>query len=279
MINNHTRWQLASHLISAKKNVDSLLYISSNRNKMSTELYADRVRKIKKEFCISSCIVIDSLSKHSKEEFKEKYPTIKTLYYERNKNSAHRDNNYTPKLSNNLDDLLTYMKFTLLCIRYKCQETLPRILHLDFMPHDRELFRILENVNPEKEKLIHEKKSLFFNPSRTGYSSEKQVQLDDSPNLVENVADLDYVSQNNIDITVLFRDGINLYEGMQNRQDSLITMNVSLDTNSWVNFNSKQLHKFEQLTDLKIIDNFGLLQPLDKLNEKQIHSFFQLFSF
>lgn len=267
MNTNQQKWALADQLISAKQNVDSLLFLLKNERKIPYIIEKKRVQDIKQQFCISTCNVLSSLSKDTISRLKKEYTSIYDLYYERNKKQAHRDKNFETKLPQDLNELVMYFKTTLLLVREKCSDILPENITLDFLPWDSDSFRLLEGITADKESEIRNKKAKLFNSKFRNHLPK---------NTVEDLNDLDYVDKTQ-NISVLIVEGLTIYEGLQNRQKSFITLNAKFDTNIWPTFNQKTLKTYEKLCELEVIDRFGIITPPEELSSKQITFLYKLF--
>lgn len=93
------------------------------------------------------------------------------------------------------------------------------------MAYDRNLFRFVNMITPEIENKLNE---LLYNQkkSNNNYSKDFKVFNNDTED-IRTITDLN-------DYAVLFDNGINLKEGLQNRQDACIKINVLFNQNIWV---------------------------------------------
>ncbi|MCQ2434286.1 MAG: hypothetical protein MJ062_03500 [Oscillospiraceae bacterium] len=66
------------------------------------------------------------------------------------------------------------------------------------------------------------------------------------------------------DYCVVFNDGINIYEGVQERQDSAIKVNILYGENMWCSMSEKSLEEYQELEKLGAFDDFSIPQPPPK---------------
>lgn len=79
-----------------EKSIDTMLYLSENGEKLSMIDIREEVNEVKRKFYVNACIVLDKcFPKQKKEICKDEL--IESVYYERDKNYAHKDDNYNFK--------------------------------------------------------------------------------------------------------------------------------------------------------------------------------------
>ena len=94
------KWELAYYLIDAKKSIDTIMFMNQNKDKLNNISYKDNLKKCLSDFHIKCGIVLDNYIKASKEKkinICERNKLIRKVYYERDKNSAHKDANYVDR--------------------------------------------------------------------------------------------------------------------------------------------------------------------------------------
>ena len=90
-----TSWELARYLIDAKKVIDSLMYIDINNDKMRNLDLRSIINEKERLFYINLVVVIDNcFNKKESKELKRTDSIIDSIYYERDKNNAHKDIDY-----------------------------------------------------------------------------------------------------------------------------------------------------------------------------------------
>ena len=90
------KWELARYLIDGKKSVDTVLFLVENGSKVSNIDIRQEVNDAKQKFYVSICVVMDKCFPGKKKTICSN-PIISAIYYERDKNFAHKGDNYTAK--------------------------------------------------------------------------------------------------------------------------------------------------------------------------------------
>ena len=139
-----SEWELARYVIDAKKCIDSIMFISDNLSKLRHIDIKKRTNSIRNEFFINCCIILDDTFGKCKKELCNSDEVIKSLYYERDKNTAHKDINYKAKIYKSFREMIIDMKCQLKHLKKVCKDYLPVELTLDFVSHDKELFRLID---------------------------------------------------------------------------------------------------------------------------------------
>lgn len=256
-------WELARYLIDAKKNVDSLIYIEKNIKELAYINLKEKIRNIQMSFYLNLCYILDDVYSNGKKKKICENQIIDSIYKERDKDKAHKDKNYLKPTYNSIKDMINVMKNQILEVRKVCYNNIPIVLTLDFVPHDKELFRYINGLNKEKEDKIKQKKY-----------SDTMVKGNNTKKIFDDTEDIKNINSNNIkNYAVLINDGINLYEGIQERQDACIKLNVLFNGNLWVEFNEKNRKMIEQLIENNLIDKYGMPIPKEKINKEQIDLF------
>ena len=140
---------------------------------------------------------------------------------------------------------------------------MPSVITLDFVSHDKKLFRLIHQINKsEEEKIKKEKYTNILNKDRI---SRKLF------NDTEEYKNLEAKEIHNYAVEV--KDGINLYEGIQERQDALIKLNLLFSGNIWVSFNENNKNIIEQLVKNGLINEYGMPLPISKMNKEKFELF------
>ena len=254
------KWELTRYLIDAKKCVDSLLYMSENGEQLQ---YIDLRKKVadkKRDFYISCCIVLDNHIKNTgfkKRDLCNKDEIIQAMYYERDKNCAHKDENYKAKHYSSISEIAHDMKIQLQHIRSVCANSIPIVITLDFVSHDRELFRALHRINAVEEDAIYRKKYPFRNIVNT--NSTKGTK---NYSVFQDTEDLRDIPNECINqYAVVMDDGLCFNEGVQTRQDACIRINVLHGQNVWCSLDQKEFETIKELIRLGCFDEYGIPQP------------------
>ena len=256
----------------------------------------DKLRQI---FYINLVNVLDELfnTTTKRKNIRQNDKIIDKIYYERNKKSAHKDDDYKPRIYNTLEDEIQDKKNELLHVREICAEVLPDIITIDFVPHDKELLKLVNRLNATLEtdankvkypsstfhsyQLSEEEKHVFneFNTEEQdrrnakmfGYEYDKAIER--YP--LQSVDDIKIISnQEKQGYAVIMENGLNSYEGLQNRQDSCIKINALFDLSMWCEGNIDIFKQIEELKKIGFLDIFEIphleiLQDENKLKEFQ----------
>ena len=260
-----TKWELARYLIDAKKNVDTIWYIEQNSRLLLYLNLRNRVRSVLNEFYINCAIVLDNSKVGKKKDLCNLYHDIERIYYERDKNAAHKDENYQKQHDDILEHILNNMKQQLLTVRQVCQSALPENITLDFIPFDSELFRIAHGVNPDKERKIMEDKHRLPQNQLLKEQSQslKLIPFNDAEE-IRNIS-----SDQTNKYGVIIKNGINCEEGLQNRQDAAIKINVLFGYDIWVTFSEDEWRKQQHYRKIGLFDQFDtLLFPENEVEQK-----------
>ena len=289
------KWENANFLITAKKCIDSFLYISNNILELSNLDLREKTDKLRQIFYINLVNVLDELfnTTTKRKNIRQSDKIISRIYYERNKKSAHKDDDYKPRIYNTLEEEIQDKKNELLHIKEVCAVVLPDIITIDFVPHDKELFRLVNRLNATLEtdanrikypnstfhsyQLSEEGKHVFKefdteeqdqkNAKMFGYEYDKVVER--YP--LQNIDDIKIMSdQKKQRYAVIMENGINSYEGLQNRQDSCIKINTLFDLNMWYEANINIFKQIEELKKIGFLDAFEITHLEILQNEKKL---------
>lgn len=256
-------WELAKLIIDAKKNVDSMWYIAENVPIIANINLRDREYSILQNFYVNCCAVLDKSFSKQKKKLCAEDEVIDRIYYERDKKYAHKDDDYEPVPFQSLLELTERLKSQLIYVREKCATYLPKELTLDFVPYDRELFRLINGLTADKEEEIKRKKYIWYGqtiPEGNDTLTFKPLyDTDDLKRLPEEEREK---------YCVIIENGLNSYEGLQNRQDFCIRVNLLFGEKTWVTPNADALKMVQELKRYGFMDQYEILQ-VDKLNDEK----------
>ena len=252
------KWELAYYLIEAKKSVDSIIFIEENKPALLNIGIRDEVSSLRQRFFINCGVVLDTqFPKAKKRSICDGNALVESIYYERDKNAAHKDIDYKTKDYATLMEMAEEMKSQLACVRQLCDEVLPDIVTLDFVSHDKKLFRQIYQITPKDEENINKIKHPMYGqvpkgakllpPKKVFYDIEKIRQIPENEKK---------------EYGVIIDDGINKYEGIQNRQDGCIKINALHGENMWVSFSFEELAKYSRLREIGFLNQYDLIQPI-----------------
>lgn len=92
-----TKWGLARYIIDAKKCIDGLSFISMHIKELSNISIHERRENLRQKFYLTICVVLEEASPKEKKDFCKKDSIVRRIFCERDKNSAHKDKNYSPR--------------------------------------------------------------------------------------------------------------------------------------------------------------------------------------
>ena len=186
-------------------------------------------------------------------------------------------------------------------MREICAEVLPDIITIDFVPHDKELFRLVNRLNATLEtdankikypsstfhsyQLSEEGKHVFKefdteeqdrrNAKMFGYDYDKVVER--YP--LQSIDDIKIMSEKDKQrYAVIIENGINSYEGLQNRQDSCIKTNYLFGFNKWCEANINMFKQIEELKRIGFLDVFEIPHLEILQNENKVKEFQEILS-
>ena len=240
-----TNWELARYLIDAKKCVDNVLFIAENvkalRNLSLRDIVEDRQRK----FYINVKVVYDkSLTKSQKQTLKTSDAIYEQTCMERDKNYAHKDESYIKADHESLLEIANILKERLIHCFNLCKEALPKELTLDFIDYDRDLYRFLMKIDPEKEEKL-------LKAQHPGYGvSPSEDELKDcvTKQVFYDTEDIKKI-KNPDDYAVIMNSGLTVREGIQERQDGCIKINVLMGQNIWAVPNMDSIHEMKKMIE------------------------------
>lgn len=266
-----TKWEAARYFIDAKKCIDSVWYIAENGKHISNINLRKKVDELLRVFYINCCVVLDET--HNKKALCQADTTIKRIYYERDKDKAHKDADYKPIQFASLFELRDIMKDQLLAVYNNCGSVLPDNITLNYVPHDKELFRLVHSLTSEKEEEIKKLKYPLYNnvPS----------EADDSQAIIKTVfydtEDIRGIPEEQRDqYAVVFENGINMFEGLQERQDACIRLNVLFDQNMWCSLTDKNVEYLIRLSKLGLLDVFFMPALPKPDNQEALEEFYKI---
>lgn len=214
-------WQLARYLIDAKKCIDSILFIGWKLGELVHIPVRNIVNEKRQTFYVNCCIILDNAysGRHAKKMLCESDSVAKDIYYQRDKNYAHKDCDYEPVQYADLADMAEDMKMQIRHTLAICQESLPSNITLDFVPHDPVVFRLVYGITKEVEDKINNLRYFRPNPSPADKYEEYPAFND-----TEDIRGIDKADR--AKYAVNFKMGINSNETLQNHQDACIRANV-----------------------------------------------------
>lgn len=237
------KWELARYLMDSKKVIDSLMFISENIENLRNLNIRNIIYEKLEAFYVKIRIVYDkTFTKSEKKKLALEDNIYKATMYESDKNYAHKDDDYKVTELESLNYLIEILKQQLVHCRKMCNKSLPNMITLDFIPYDHDLFRIVNGITPKKEEILEK---IFFMNEEENLEEKKFKNL----KVFEDTEDIKLIRNAN-EYGVVIKNGINLFEGLQNRQDACIKINVLFNQEIWCNINGNLIElekQFERL--------------------------------
>ena len=85
----------------------------------------------------------------------------------------------------------------------------------------------------------------------------------------QNYEEMYNMVHSNTDKEEFLKRNKNIYEGIQERQDACIKVNVLNNTNIWVQFNSKSKKKIEKLIKTGLVNKYGIPLSFEEMSQEQ----------
>lgn len=249
-----------------KKTIDTLLYLSEYGKKLSMIDIREEVNGVKLKFYVNACIVLDKcFPKQKKEICKDEM--IKSIYYERDKNYAHKDDNYDSKEYSSIYEIVNEMRKQLECVVYTCKDFLPEQISLDYVVFDSKLFRIANGITKDIEEQV-----LNFKHPNRGKKMDIPEEYTKTFRVFSDTEDIKKISEDvRKQYATVFSVGICMEETMQHLQDSAVRTNVLYGLDMWVSINQLQLEKIKKLRELGLLDVCDIpYMPKNKKDELRI---------
>ena len=244
--NKLNKWELARYLIDAKKCVDSIIFIEDNKPALLNIGIKREVDSLRQEFYINCGAILDArFPKGEKKNICEENEIVRSIYYERDKHAAHKDADYKPKVYVTLMNMAEKMESQLLAVRQLSADVLPDKVTLDFVSHDRKLFRQIHHITPEIEDQIKKLKHPMYGQIPEGAKTLPPKKVFNDTEKIRQIPENEKKGYG-----VIIDIGINFYEGVQNRQDGCIKINVLFGENMWVNIDSEGMAIYKRLREL-----------------------------
>lgn len=243
------KWELTRYVLDAKKSIDTMLYISENGEKLSMIDIREEVNEVKRKFYVNVCVVLDKcFPKQKKEVCKEEM--IASVYYERDKNYAHKDDNYNSKEYFSMYEIASEMRQQLKCVVHICKDFLPEQITLDYIAFDSKLFRIVNGITKDIEEQV-----LNFKHPNRGNKMDIPEEYTKTYRFFSDTEDIKKISADaRNQYATIFSVGICMEETLQHLQDSAVRTNVLYGLDMWVSINQVQLEKIKKLRELGLLD-------------------------
>lgn len=256
------KWELARYIIDGKKSVDTVLFLAENGSKVSNINIRQEVNDAKQKFYVSICVVMDKCFPRKKKTICSNL-IISAIYYERDKNFAHKDDNYTAKEYASLQEIADEMIEQIRAVKELCSEFLPQELSLDFVAFDSKLFRIANGITKDIEEEVLNIKHPGRNRAIPIDIPTKEYKIFYDTEDIKKIDPKEYAA--------ILQTGLCMEETMQHLQDGGIRINVLYGTDIWVSINFDALKEIIRMRELGLLDICDIpYVPKNKKDEKRI---------
>ena len=134
--------------------------------------------------------------------------------------------------------------------------------------YDKELFRFINGINKEKEDQINNQKYTIYSNTEKETTIRKKVFND-----TEEIKTI--IDSERKDYAVLLKNGINFYEGIQERQDGCIRANVLFGSNEWCVY-TDVLKIIERLREKGLINEYDMPISYTKWDKQKANEFMKI---
>lgn len=251
--NNSTRishrelWINTQYFIEAIRCVCSLLYLWENISVCEFIDAHDFVDGKLHKFYINLCALVDihcAISKSKTERGKYKktlkimYPSFDWIFYERDKNAAHKDSDYIVNQNYTPDEMAAKMKQAIADVQNVCANVISPVICYRYYAYDPLLFRYIHGITPEIETKFNK---VIYHHNELLLTGNGKVPIFD-PRQIRSLHD-------NKNCCVIGKNGLmgQPYEMLQRREDLCISFNVVFGADIWVGNKDIATEKDESL--------------------------------
>lgn len=240
-----TKWELARYLIDAKKCVDNILFIAENVKELRNLSLRDIVEDRQRKFYINVKVIYDkSLTNSQKKSLKESDEIYRQTCMVRDKNYAHKDDSYIQPDHESLAEIADILKERLTHCFSLCKNALPDVVTLNFIDYDRDLYRFLNKIDPEKEEELLKVQYPVYGIK----PSEEELKSGISRKVFYDTEDIKKID-NPDEYAVIMNAGLTIREGIQEMQDGMVKINVLSGKNMWIQPNMNVINKIKKMNE------------------------------
>lgn len=147
-VSNKEKWENTLYLENAVSCIRSLMFLSVHKDECEPIYSEDEIVDEKyKTFILALSYILDEFCKMNYKQGKKNtkrflytmYPFIQRIYYERDKNVAHKDRDYKTTSFHNLEERINMMKNMINSVRNACSEVLSDKYNIEYFPYDEKL--------------------------------------------------------------------------------------------------------------------------------------------
>lgn len=240
------KWELTRYLIDAKKCVDNIMFISLNIKSLINLSVRDIVDNRLRKFYINLKVVYDKcISKEKRRILANEDSIYRDTCTERDKNYAHKDDNYVSSDFNSLNEVVEVLKTRIIHCFELCKDKLPDVITLDFIDYDRDLYRFINGINYAKEQELMKQQHPHYGDNSDFVSDGNNTV---TKKVFYDTKDIKKISKVE-DYTVILNAGLTVRKGIQEMQDGCIRINVLFNQNMWVTPNMDVINEMKKMIE------------------------------
>ena len=246
-------WINTEYFINAFRCVCSLNYLEKHNEICQFINAKDFIDGKLHRFYINLCALVDIHCDYSKNKknraiykkmLKTMYPAFDWIFYERDKNAAHKDSNYKINLDINMPELINKMKKAISTTQNICSNVLSDKIEYEYYAYDSLLFRYINGITPSLEKDFNN----FFN----NFSIKKQFDTNANNFIIfDNISDTRQIRNlnTNKDYCIINTGSLcfHPYDMLEHMQDTLIKLNAWKGYDSWVTLQTTNAEKMLEI--------------------------------
>ena len=246
-ISHQELWINTEYFIEAFRCICSLSYLEEHNEICQFINSKDFIDGKLHRFYINLCALVDihcnysvSSSKQSKYKkmLKTMCPAFNWIFYERDKNAAHKDSNYKINLDINMSELIIKMKNAINTTKFVCSNVISDKVEYDYYVYDSLLFRYVNGITPDLEKTINN--SIYI---RQQCESENSVVF----KVITDTRQVRSLKFN--DYCIVCTNGLmgQPYDMLEHRQDMCFKLNAWKNCDTWVTLKNNEAEEMLQV--------------------------------
>lgn len=239
-ITNSELWINTEYFIEAFRCVCSLSYLEEHNEVCQFINAKDFINGKLHRFYINLCALVDihcecsvSDSKRSayKKMLKTMCPSYDWIFYERDKNAAHKDSNYLVNLDISLSELIMHMKNAIRITNIICSNVISDKIEYEYYSYDSLLFRYVNGITPDLEKAFND--SIYTKPQVNEKNCTIFKTILDTKQVRSLKSDANYC--------IIGTNGLmgQPYDMLEHRQDMCFRLNAWSGSDAWVTLQNK----------------------------------------
>lgn len=247
-------WINTKYFIDAVRCVCSLLYFYEHGGISQFIDSIDFVDGKLHRFYINLCALVDihcDLTKskservHYKRMLRVMCPSLNWIFYERDKNAAHKDVDYDVTKVLLASVVVEKMKHAIDTVHCVCANTISSEISVCYYAYDPLLFRYVNGITPALEKKWNDCYRFFFEPCNTTGDVEKSFRLIWDARQLRTLDDVE-------DYGILVQRGLigQPYDLLQHAEDFCIKLNAMSGSNVWISCGYREDEVLESVQQL-----------------------------